>query len=235
MRVTPDFTPTRKDGREYLDDPRVPDSIVRRSLRDVATANALFGGTRAVLAELRPLLGSRRGKRLTLLDVGTGAADIPAAARREGARFGVDLAAFGADAVECLARTAGPRLDGAVCADALALPFANRSVDVVVCSQLLHHFTEPKLGALLREANRVARELVIVSDLRRSWVAAGGIWLASFPLRFHPVSRHDGMQSVLRGFTPDELRDHVRRATSLTPVVRRRAGWRVTASWSPLP
>lgn len=235
MRVTPKFTPTRRHGREILDDPRTPASVVRRSLRDVATANTLFGGTRAVLRELRPLLEHRRGQQLTLLDVGTGAADIPAAARREAERLGVALTAFGADAVETLVGTAGPRLDGAVCADALALPFASDSVDVIVCSQLLHHFTEPQLGALLREVDRVARQRVIVSDLRRSYLAAGGIWLASFPLRFHPVSRHDGMQSVLRGFTPDELRDHVRRATSQTPVVRRRAGWRVTASWTPLP
>lgn len=234
MRVTPKFTPARGDGREILDDPRTPDSVVRRSLRDVATANALFGGTRAVLAELRPLFEERRGTALTLLDVGTGAADIPAAARTAAEGAGVRLTAFGADAVECLVRTAGARLHGAVCADALALPFATRSIDVVVCSQLLHHFTEPRLGMLLRELDRVARRLVIVSDLRRSYLAAGGIWLASFPLRFHPVSRHDGVQSVLRGFTPDELRDHVRRATSRRPVVRRRAGWRVTASWTPL-
>jgi hypothetical protein len=74
---------------------------------------------------------------------------------------------------------------------------------------------------------------VIVSDLRRSWLAAAGIWLASFPLRFHPVSRHDGVVSVLRGFTPEELRELVRNATGQSPVTRRRLGYRTTASWAP--
>jgi hypothetical protein len=74
---------------------------------------------------------------------------------------------------------------------------------------------------------------VIVSDIRRSWLAAAGIWLASYPLHFHPVSRHDGVVSVLRGFTPGELRQLVRTATEQTPVARRRLGFRTTASWKP--
>jgi hypothetical protein len=74
---------------------------------------------------------------------------------------------------------------------------------------------------------------VIVSDLRRSWIAAAGIWLASFPLRFHPVSRHDGLTSVLRGFAGDELHDLVDSAVGTTPQVRHRPGFRTTAAWTP--
>jgi 2-polyprenyl-3-methyl-5-hydroxy-6-metoxy-1,4-benzoquinol methylase len=227
------LTPIRRRGIEYLDEPNVSADLLRRSLSDVARANTLFGGTRAVLRELMPVLRAARGDSLTLLDVGTGAADIPTAARALAERLGVRLTVVGADTAEPLAHSAAPRLDGSICADARALPFPSHSVDVVVCSQLLHHFTELEMLLVLRELHRVARERVIVSDLRRSWAAAAGIWLASFPLRFHPVSRHDGVVSVLRGFTPRELHDHVRMSTGATPVVRRHMGWRVTASWSP--
>jgi ubiquinone/menaquinone biosynthesis C-methylase UbiE len=120
-----------------------------------------------------------------------------------------------------------------VCADARALPFACRSVDIVMCSQLLHHFDEADAIALLREMNRVARHRVIVSDLRRSWLAAAGIWLASFPLHFHPYSRHDGAISVLRGFTRGELRDLIHAAVRRTPEVHDRLGFRTTAAWPP--
>jgi hypothetical protein len=87
---------------------------------------------------------------------------------------------------------------------------------------------------LLREMNRVARVRVIVSDIRRSWIAAAGLWLLSFPLRFHAVSRHDGVVSVMRGFTPEELGDTVRDAVAQKPVVHRRLGFRVTTSWAPV-
>jgi len=78
---------------------------------------------------------------------------------------------------------------------------------------------------------RVARRCVIVSDIRRSWLAAAGIWLASFLLRFHPVSRHDGVTSVMRGFTVDELSLLVGEALGGAAQVRRHPGFRVTASW----
>jgi len=86
---------------------------------------------------------------------------------------------------------------------------------------------------LLKELTRVAKRLVVVSDLRRSWLAVGLLWLVSFPLGFHPVSRHDGIVSILRGYTAPELRNIVRSAVERAPAVRNRLGWRVTASWSP--
>jgi hypothetical protein len=103
-----------------------------------------------------------------------------------------------------------------------------------MCSQVLHHFAGEDALTLLREMNRVARMRVIVSDIRRSWIAAAGLWLASFPLRFHAVSRHDGVVSVMRGFTAGELRTTVTEAVGHEPVVRRRRGFRVTTSWTPV-
>ena len=229
------LTPTRRRGVEKLDVPGVPARVVKRSLADVARANSLFGGTRAVLAELRVVFAAPHGREMSLLDVGTGAADIPLAARRAAFRGGINLTVIGADSSIPLAIHAARRVNCALAANALALPFADRSVDIVVCSQLLHHFTEREIGNVLRELHRVARVRVIVSDLRRSWLAAAGIWLASFPLRFHPISRHDGVLSVLRGFTPGELSAHVVRATGSAPTVRRRLGWRITSSWTPAP
>ena len=226
------LTPPRRRGVEILDGPDVDPAVVRRSLADVALANALFGGTRAVLAEVAWVL-PQLGPRATLLDVGTGAGDIPLRATRLAARRGVALATVGVDASAALAAAYRGRLGDVVCGDARTLPFAPASVDLVVCSQLLHHFPDAELAPLLRELHRVARVRVIVSDLRRSWLAAAGLWTASFPLGFHPVSRHDGVVSVLRGFTAAELRAAVRGAVGANADVRRRLGWRLTASWAP--
>jgi SAM-dependent methyltransferase len=224
------LTPARRRGVEIIDDPDIDAWLFRGWLADVARANTLFGGRRAVLAELAPLM-SRLGPAPTLLDVGTGLGDIPFHARRMAERSGVRLTTIGVELSEPLARASLARTGASVCADAFRLPFADGSVDVVTCSQVLHHFAEPESGALLRELTRVARLAVVVSDLRRSWLAAGGFWLASFPLGFHPVSRHDGVLSVFRGFTAAELRDAVRDATGRHASVRHRLGWRVTAVW----
>lgn len=229
------LTPQRRRGVEILDDPHVDDDLRTRSLGDVARSNSIFGGARAVLAELSGALQRNGRPAVTVLDVGTGVGDIPAHARDAAAARGISLTAFGIDASPSLLRRA--RADGIVpvCGDALALPIASKSVDIAICSQLLHHFEMADAIVLLRELDRVARERVIVSDLRRSWLAAAGIWVASFPLRFHPVSRHDGVVSVLRGFTTDELSTLVERATGRPPNTRRRLGFRATAWWAPAP
>lgn len=187
-----------------------------------------------MLAELDRALASMHTSRLSLLDVGTGMGDIPCRARATAGRRGITLQTFGVDASEVLARTARSDAFPTVRADALHLPFANRSVDIVMCSQVLHHFVEHERAlAMLREMHRVASRVVIVSDIRRSWLAAAGIWLASYPLRFHPTSRHDGVVSVLRGFTSRELRDLVRAAVGCEPAVRHHFGFRTTAVWTP--
>ena len=226
------ITPPRLRGVEYLDVPGVDPRLVRRSLADVALANTLFGGTRAVLLEVEAVL-PELSSGATLLDVGSGVGDIAARAREIARRKGIELSLVTIDMAETLAIASRARTGNAVRGDATALPFADRSVDIVMCSQTLHHFDDVIAKSVLRELDRVARRRVIVSDLRRSWLAAAGLWIASFPLGFHPVSRHDGVVSIMRGYAGDELRRLVTASIGRSPDVRRRMGWRVTASWRP--
>ena len=225
------LTPARRRGVEYLDFDRDP-ALQRRSHKDIALANRLFGGIHAVQAELASLLDTS-GPTASLLDVGTGTGDIPERLRKLALDEGVTLEVFGLDGrVELVKATREWPVAG-VAGDALALPFARNAFDFVVASQVLHHFAHDEAVQLVREMHRVAKRRVVIADLRRSWVAVAGLWLVSFPLGFHEVSRHDGIVSILRGFEPTELRELVREAVGITPEVKRRLGWRVTASWSP--
>jgi SAM-dependent methyltransferase len=225
------LTPARRRGVEWLDETRDA-ALQRRSHRDIALANRLFGGVHAVQAELAPLLRDS-SQAATLLDVGTGTGDIPDRLRTFAARHGVNLDVFGLDGRVELVRATREYPVAGVAGDALALPFAARTFDFVIASQVLHHFASDNAKQLIREMHRVARRRVVIADLRRSWLAVAGLWFVSFPLRFHKVSRHDGVVSILRGFEPVELQNLVQDAVGVSPRVRRRLGWRVTASWSP--
>src|SRR5438477_13180907 len=104
--------------------------------------------------------------------------DIPARARQLATRRGMRLETVGIDIAETLAEVSREWIGLAVRGDALSLPFGDSSFDVVTCSQTLHHFLDPEARQVLTELHRVSRGFVIVSDLRRSWLAAAGIWLA---------------------------------------------------------
>lgn len=226
------LVPARRYGTELLDDPNVDPELVVRSVRDITRANRAFLGASAAVAEVARHFAAL-GPDATLLDVGTGLGDVPEAGRRAAAQHGVALETIGVDCGVALLEGARTRLSHVICASGTALPFATGSVDIVLCSQTLHHFRDEAADSLIRELDRVARVAVVLSDLRRSWVAAGGFWVSSFALGFHPVTRHDGVVSVLRGFTDDELRETVHSALGIRPRVRRRLGFRVTTSWTP--
>jgi SAM-dependent methyltransferase len=224
------LTPRRRRGIELLDDPNIDPAVRERSIGDVTRANRWLGGLRAASIELRSALRDRTAA--TILDVGTGLGDIPACVAREATACSV--VTIGVDEAPSLLAAARSHMTHAVCANGLALPFRDRSIDVVLCSQVLHHFESADAQRLVSEMHRVARVAVIISDLRRSWIAAAGFWMVSFPMRFHRVTRHDGTVSVLRGFTATELGDIVRSATGIAPHVQHRLGYRLTARWSPL-
>jgi len=224
--------PRRRYDSELLDSSGHDDELVLRTVRDIQRSNTVLRGAHAALAELEPYL-ARLPAHGTLLDVGTGFGDLPFAAAHKADEFGIVLTTIGLDANPTIALGASSRVSHMVCGSGLSLPFPSASMDIVMCSQTLHHFRGTDETTLLREMNRVARVAVVVSDLRRSWIAAGGFWLASYPLGFHRVTRHDGVLSVLRGYTPDELSTAVFSAVGLRPVVHHRLGFRITTSWPP--
>lgn len=226
------LTPARIYGAELLDGTNDDTGLVLRTVRDIKRSNIVFRGTRSALAELA-MHFPRLPRNATLLDVGTGLGDVPRAAARAAARAGITLSTIGLDAAPVLAAASREAVTHAICGSGLALPFADASIDVVMCSQVLHHFRGNDESTLLREMDRVARIAVVVSDLRRSWIAAAGFWLASFPLGFHRVTRHDGVLSVMRGYAGAELGTAVCDATRVAPEVTRRLGFRMTTSWIP--
>jgi SAM-dependent methyltransferase len=226
------LTPSRRRGVEYLDAADVDPAVRVRSHRDIALANTLFGGTRALDHALRELAPSLP-RSITLLDVGGGPGITVRHATTLLGALGITAHGVSLDVSEELLHSATSREVSGIRACARALPFGDGSIDVAICSLLLHHFEGPDLLTVLAELDRVTRERVLVFDLRRSWAAVAGLWAASFPLAFHPVSRHDGVTSILRGFTGDELRSLIERATGACPEVERYLGFRLAASWRP--
>src|SRR5262245_54254132 len=96
------LTPARRRGVELLDDPAVAPVLRERSLSAVAVSTRLLAGRRAALAELRARLAEEGARgtvsgRVTLLDVGTGFADIPSDAARVASNDGFTLTTVGVD------------------------------------------------------------------------------------------------------------------------------------------
>ena len=218
-------------GTELLDDPGSDPFIVTRSLRNIARANRWFGGASAARWGLARVLGGvPPGTSLTLLDLGTGIGDLPLACARWARRRGIAVTPLGLERSRVAAALAGDAGVPTVVADAGAPPLGERSVDLVLVSQVAHHFDPDSIVALLRLADRLARLAVVVSDLRRSRLAQAAFLGGALLLGFDRATRHDGHTSIRRGFTAPELARLLARA-GIRARVAGRPGWRLVAAW----
>ena len=197
-----------RPAHELLDEDEGSPAEIRRSLRELWWINRRLGG----LSSWRSLLAAWQAAApaappaLTLLDVGAGSGELAAWIAAELGRGGGAVRAVALDRrASHLAAAAGPlRLAG----DALRLPFADATVDLVACNLFLHHFHDAPGDAaatrLLREMARVARGAVLINDLDRAWIPYAFIRLLG--VRFSRITRHDGPRSVAQAYTAPELR-----------------------------
>jgi SAM-dependent methyltransferase len=226
--VTPALSPV---GVELLDDPDADPRIVAQSLHHIARSNRWFGGTLAMHYGLARLLaGHPPGATLTLLDVGTGLGDLPLSAARWARRRGWRLVPVGLERSRVAAGLAHRRGVATVVACASAPPFGPKSVDLVLVSQVAHHLAPAAVVELCRRCDALARVGVVIADLRRSRLAAGAFRVGSGLLGFDAVTRTDGLTSIRRGYSVEELLALTAEA-GVGAEVRRRPGFRIVASW----
>lgn len=201
----------RRDEAELLDAPGHDPAELAANFRDIQRVNRLLGGTSTVLRHLPPLLDAVPADRpATILDLATGAADIPLAIARWTERRGRPVRIIASDASRPIldlarANVAGHPAIELARHDARAVPLPDAGVDIAICSLSLHHFPPDEAAQVLREMHRVARVGVILNDLRRSrpgWLAA---WVAARLTTRNRLTRNDAPLSVLRAYTPDEL------------------------------
>jgi ubiquinone/menaquinone biosynthesis C-methylase UbiE len=213
---------------ELLDGPLDDRPALEGNLRDFRRINRWLGGI-DLSADAIDALAAHRDA-LTLLDIGTGGADIPAALIERWRARGRTLRAVGLDSrpeVLAAAVVADPRLSATAglelhIGDGRSLDYPDRSFDIAHTSLVLHHLEPAEAVVLLREMARVARVGVVVNDLGRSRLGHTGAVLLGHLLTRNRFTRHDAPLSVRRAYTPDELSALL--AAAGTRVVRRLRG-----------
>lgn len=196
---------------ELLDGPLDDQRALVGNLRDLRRTNRLLGGVRISAAAIDALAPGRSA--ISILDVGTGGADIPLALIDRGRAAGRIVTVTGIDSrpeVLAAAALAEPRITATGelalhVGDARSLAYPDGSFDIVHASLVLHHLEPAGARTMLAEMGRVARLGVVVNDLSRSRLSWIGAWVASHALTRNRYTRHDAPLSVRRAYTVGEL------------------------------
>jgi ubiquinone/menaquinone biosynthesis C-methylase UbiE len=204
---------------ELQDGPLDDAGTLRGNLRDLARVNRLLGGLRLSAWGIQELVGDQPGARV--LDVGTGAADIPRALAGRWMFTAVDSRPEVIAQARSAAPGGAPGVELAV-ADGTALPWPDDAFHVGHLSLVLHHLEPLVAVTLLRELRRVARLGVVVNDLDRARVYWLGATLLGRVATRNRFTRRDGPMSVQRAYTVREV-GALLRVAGLRPIAVRRA------------
>jgi ubiquinone/menaquinone biosynthesis C-methylase UbiE len=198
------FFGRRSAQAEYFDLPGRDPSEIANDFRDLDRVNRFFQFARPFQEKLPAWLGSERCSRLDVLDVGAGTGLLGQTLSAWATRRGWDWRFTNLDANAC-----APQSDPAavrVVGSALQLPFADASFDLVIASQMTHHLSDEEVVVHLREAWRVTRDAVMISDMHRNLGLHVLLWFATLLLGTGRRVRSDGLTSVARAFRCGEMR-----------------------------
>jgi SAM-dependent methyltransferase len=224
---------------EDIDDPGLETDRLYGALGGISTINLVSASSWIVWRPIARLARQLGRDRLRVLDIATGAGDIPRALVRRSQRKGLRLEIHGVDISERAldyARQHSPAGAGLQFSrlDALAEPLPP-GYDVIVSSLFLHHLDDEPAVTLLRKMAAATNYLVLVNDLRRGW---GGLVLACLAGRLltrSPVVRVDAVRSVRAAFTLAEARHTAAEAGLEGAVVSRRWPCRFLLHWQKPP
>src|SRR5215203_4045001 len=224
-QVAKDFQ-KRSSKPERIDTGDYTSEEYDRFLREIRLVNRFAGDNRALKNSLLREITRRDLREISVLDVGAGSGEllrvIAKFARKTNRKVnlcGLELNARSADSI--LEESTDFAEIKSVRGTALDLPFADKSFDYAICSLFTHHFGDENVIKILRELSRVARRKIFVIDLHRHRAAYFFYRIFCAAFRISPLVREDGLLSILKSFTPEELKTLGEKANLKNLAVKR--------------
>jgi ubiquinone/menaquinone biosynthesis C-methylase UbiE len=227
----------RSEELEHLDKGDYTPEEYEGCLRELRRVNRWLGDSRALRRSVLTDIGRGGAREFSMLDVGAGSGELLREVALWSRRRGTSARLVGLELNRRAAEGLAEESRGfweieSVRGDALRLPFDAGAFDYVMCSLFTHHFRDDACVRVLKEMARVARRRVYCIDLHRHPVAYYFYTTAGRLLLRNRLVREDGALSILRAFSPRELRRLAERAGLSDVKVERRFPYRLVLSAS---
>lgn len=207
MRIN---TTHRTEADEIMDDFQLQGPELLDALDKIAFINKVLGGNHLTLQGVQKLLDGNRFNTISVVDVGCGNGDMLRVLADDGIKKGINLELIGIDAnptTIAYAKELSEKYPNIKyrCEDIFSESFNEMNYDILLCTLTLHHFKNNDIEYLLSLFCKQARLGVVINDLQRSRLAYRLFQLFSLAFKLNAMSREDGLTSILRGFTKNEL------------------------------
>jgi SAM-dependent methyltransferase len=202
---------------ELMDRPQPVSAELERDLENLRDLNRWFGSYALIAMFLSRWV--KPGAELRIVDLATGSADIPRFIAEYGRKVGAELRIDALDRQSStleIAKKLSVRypeinfVEGNILEWNVPQPY-----DLVLCTLALHHFSEDDAVRVLQRCLELSRKFVLVSDLRRGWLATLGVRFLTATMFREPMTKYDARLSAVRAFTFSEMN-----------LLAQRAGWK---------
>ncbi|MBI3291560.1 MAG: methyltransferase domain-containing protein [Elusimicrobia bacterium] len=233
--LLPDLTYRHREP-ELMDDPALEMSRHIGALRGLERINRWSGSARMMWPPICELTQASKAQSLRVLDIATGAGDVPIGLWQMARWAGFSLHIDGCDRSLRAVTHAQGRAHQAMAdvgffqLDALTEDIPP-SYDVIISSLFLHHLTNEQAVSLLRRMTMAARRMVLINDLVRHVASLTLAYLGTRLLSTSSVVHHDGPQSVLAAYTVAEVHAMARSAGLAGVMISRHWPYRFRLTW----
>ena len=191
----------RVASAELLDSDSGTPAEIAGSLADLRMFNRWFGGVSTTLAMIQRIAARSSLRQISILEVAAGSGFVPKQVQERLSRAGIDVR------ITLLDR-APSHLNGnarAVAGDALHLPFADGSFDLVTSNLFAHHLSPDQVITFVNESLRACRVAVVINDLIRQPLHMALVY-AGLPIYRSRITRNDAPASVQQAYTVEEMK-----------------------------
>lgn len=205
--------PVRSHEPELLEMGEGTPAEVEANLKEMARYNRLLGGLIPLKAHVWPAIerAGREGRTARVLEAGCGSAAMSRWLAARARAAGIQASFFGLDLAQrnLAVRSSDVSL---LAGDMTSAPFAAGSFDVAFSTLTLHHLEPPVLIRAARELKRLTCGPVVLNDLVRGHMPETLFRLTAPLFARCRLTRHDGLISIQRSYTVEELKQIITEA-----------------------
>jgi SAM-dependent methyltransferase len=221
---------------ERMDQPGLDEREHLQALRGLARINAWSGSAGILWPALRTLSETAGAKQIRVLDIASGAGDVPLRLWRRARRAGLAMDIAGCDRSPAAVRAATERArqTGAdvrfFTLDALADPIP-AEFDAITSSLFLHHLERAQAISFLARAAAATKKLLLINDLERGAMGYALAWFGTRILTRSSIVHTDGPLSVRAALTKAEASALAMEAGLTSAKLSRKWPFRYLLQW----
>jgi ubiquinone/menaquinone biosynthesis C-methylase UbiE len=203
-------TTNRNTDPELMDDPKVPEPILREVLEDISRVNRLLNGNRITVMAVYELIRENPQEMYTIVDMGCGDGQMLRQVADFCRKKAIQVKLIGIDLSEKGIQIAQEQSQGYpeihfLRQDILTMQADKLLCDILLCTLTMHHFNNAEIPKFLEQFVKLTQIGVVINDLQRSKAAYYLFKLFSIIFIKTKIGRSDGLTSIKSGFKRNEL------------------------------